>query len=337
MIRTPTPETIADAATLLQQGHVIGLPTETVYGLAANALDGLAVARIFTLKQRPHLNPLIVHVIDTAMAARYGVMNDLAHTLAAAFWPGPLTLVMPLRHDAGVSPLATSGLETIALRVPAHPVAQAVLRACNLPLAAPSANVSGRLSPTAPQHVNASFGDALPLILAGGAAPIGLESTVVDATGDVPVLLRHGAITADDMRAATAGPVQDGTQLENGQAPRSPGQTLRHYAPRLPLRLSAVDVAPDEALLAFGALKFMGMRGGGFARDLPPERLRNLSETGDLEEAASRLFAALHDLETSGASRIAVMDIPATGMGLAIRDRLSRAADSEKETKECAS
>lgn len=330
MIRAPTPDAIQDAAALIRAGQVVAVPTETVYGLAANACDDRAVARIFALKQRPAINPLIVHVPDTDAAEQYAAFNNTARSLAAAFWPGPLTLVLSLRSQARISAQVTAGLSTIAIRVPAHRAMLDVLRVCNLPLAAPSANRSGRLSATTPQHVTEAFGVDVPLILASGMAPIGLESTVLDLTGDVPHLLRYGAITADQLAAVLGQSVQDATQLTYKEKPRSPGQLLRHYAPRLPLRLGAVDVMEDEALLAFGSLKFMGLRGGGFARDLPPARLQNLSEKGDVEEAAHNLFAALHILEQSGARQIAVMDIPAVGIGLAIRDRLTRAAAAQQ-------
>lgn len=322
----PTPDAIARAADMLKNGGVIGLPTETVYGLAANANDGEAVARIYTLKDRPQFNPLIVHVASVEQARELVDFNAFAEELANAYWPGPLTFVLPRKKGSPVSELVSAGLPTIAIRCPSHPVAQSVLKACGLPLAAPSANRSGRPSPTSPQHVVAEFGDALPIVLAAGASHIGVESTVVDLTGETPVLLRHGAITAQMIANVLSHDVIDSTLLEDGVKPRSPGQTLKHYAPRLPLRLRAVDVAADEALLAFGKTTFMGVRGGGHAKNLPADRIRNLSENGDLYEAAANLFGHLRQLELSDAKGIAVMDIPDTGIGTAIRDRLERAA-----------
>jgi L-threonylcarbamoyladenylate synthase len=329
-LKAPTPDAISEACALLQAGEVIGLPTETVYGLAADASNGQAIAKIYALKDRPSFNPLIVHFADADAASRHVAFNDWADRLATAFWPGPLTMVLPRLPGSNISELATAGLDTIAVRCPDHKVAHDVLAGCNLPIAAPSANPSGYLSPTAPQHVATAFAEKLPLILAGGPAKIGLESTVIDLTRDQPALLRHGAIAIADMEAVLECPILDATQLSHGDAPRSPGQILRHYAPRLPVRLKAVDVDADEALLAFGPMTFMGIKGGGHAKDLPAARLRNLSEKGDLYEAAANLFSYMRALEDSGASRIAVMDIPAHGIGLAIRDRLEKAANAAK-------
>lgn len=318
---------ILRAADVLRTGGVVAFPTETVYGLGADARKGAAVARIYELKSRPSFNPLIVHIFDLAAAECYAVFDGPARAVARAFWPGPLTLVLPLRPDSGIDPLVTAGLETVAIRVPAHRVARELLAAFAGPIAAPSANRSGKLSPTTPLHVAASFGVDAPLILAGGAAAVGLESTILDLSGRDPVILRPGAVTPDDL-AAVLGRVPSLVQGagEDPARPKSPGLLLKHYSPNLPIRLRAIDVKADEALLAFGSTRFMGVQGGGAARDLPEQMMRNLSESGDLVEAAANLFRYLHELDASGAAGIAVMDIPDTGLGLAINDRLRRAA-----------
>lgn len=316
---------IAEAAEYLRVGKLVALPTETIYGLGANALDGVAVARIFAAKGRPQFNPLIVHVPDTDAAETLVVMNDAARAVAARFMPGPLTMILPRRPDAGVSDLCSAGLPTLAIRIPAHPVTQKLLRAAGVPVAAPSANKSGTISPTTPMHVMDSLGDAVDFILAAGPCAVGLESTVLDLSGPDPLVLRPGVITADDIAAVLGRPVAYDLG-DKGDAVKSPGQLLKHYAPNIPVRLNAVDVAPGEALLGFGSLKFMGVRGGGFARDLPAASLRNLSDTGDLYEAAANLFRMLRDLDRPDHSAIAVMNIPDSGIGLAINDRLKRAA-----------
>jgi len=300
------------------------MPTETVYGLAANALDGQAVARIFAAKGRPQINPLIVHVANAAQAARYVVFDARAQKYADHFWPGPLTFILKKRADCQISDLVSAGLSTIGVRCPAHPVAQQLLNACGFPLAAPSANLSGTISPTAPLHVAESLGDKVDMILSGGNCAEGLESTILDLSGELPVILRPGTITADDIAQVEGLTPEVG--YGNPDAPTSPGQLLKHYAPHADLRLNAVDVAPDEALLAFGSLKFMGVQGGGFAKDLPQEQLLNLSESGDLYQAASNLFSYLRRLDNGGFGKIAVMNIPDTGLGIAINDRLTRAA-----------
>lgn len=317
-------EAIAEAARILKAGGLVAFPTETVYGLGADARDGRAVAKIFAAKGRPRFNPLIVHGDSCAGLEPYAQFDERARHLASRFWPGPLTLILPLRPDSSLSDLVTAGLDTVAVRVPDHPVARALIRAAGMPLAAPSANRSGTLSPTAPHHVAESLGDAVPLILAGGATRYGLESTVLDLTSAAPVIARPGAVSAEEIAEILGCTVTYDTQAK--ERPISPGQLLRHYAPDLPLRLNAVEVATDEALLGFGSMKFMGIRGGGFARDLPPESFYNLSEQGDLLEAASRLFAGLRTLDRSGKKRIAVMAVPEKGIGIAINDRLRRAA-----------
>lgn len=318
---------ITEAVRLLQDGQCVALPTETVYGLAANATSQNATQSIFTAKGRPAQNPLIVHVQNIAEAQKLIVMNDTAHKLAARYWPGPLTIIGALRDDASIAANVTAKLNTLAVRVPAHPVFQSVLKACGFPLAAPSANASGTLSPTTPQIVASGLKNKIPLILAGGITDKGLESTIVDCNGDQPILLRYGAIPKDDI-ASLIGDIVDGVTTTD--APKSPGQMLRHYAPNTPVRLNAVDVESDEALLAFGNTKFMGIRQGGFAKDLPPQRFKNLSEGGDLDEAAHNLFAHLFALDQSGAKTIAVMGIPDTGVGVAINDRLRRACQAQK-------
>ncbi len=322
-IVTTSKDAIAEAASILQGGGLVGLPTETVYGLAANALDGKAVARIFEAKNRPQFNPLIVHVPDAKEAEKYVEMNESARAVAAEFWPGPLTLILPRKEGSGISELASAGLPTLAIRVPAHPAAQELLKTSGLPLAAPSANASGEPSATTPRHVADSLGDNIDLILAAGPCAVGLESTVLDLSGDMPAILRPGAITAEDLEPLL-GPVSHDTGTHD--KPKSPGLLLKHYAPSIPVRLKAVDVEEGEALLAFGSIKFMGVKGGGAAKDLPDNRIRNLSESGDLTEAASNLFSYIRELDNPDFAGIAVMDIPDTGLGLAINDRLKRAA-----------
>ncbi|MCK6417845.1 MAG: threonylcarbamoyl-AMP synthase [Alphaproteobacteria bacterium] len=317
------PAAIAKAAAILQEGGLVAMPTETVYGLAANALDGRAVAKVYAAKGRPQFNPLIAHFGDAPSAVQHAEFDARAHLLAQKFWPGPLTLVLPRQASSAISTLATAGLDTIAIRVPAHRVAQQLIRACGFPLVAPSANPSTGLSPTTPLHVARGLGAAVDMILAAGPCAIGLESTVIDLSGPDAVLLRPGAITVQQIEDVLQQKILSATK-DHGH--KSPGMMEKHYAPRVPLRLKAVDVAPGEALLAFGSLRFMGLRGGGAAADLPESRLRNLSESGDLHEAAANLFAMLHDLDRPEHSAIAIMDIPESGLGIAINDRLRRGA-----------
>ena len=308
-----TPEAISRAAEALARGEIVAFPTETVYGLGANALDARAVARVFVAKERPRFNPLIVHVPGLAEAERYAVVNDTARMLAAAFWPGPLSLVLKKRPAGGIVDLVSAGLETIALRAPAHPMAQALLGVVKLPIAAPSANRSGRVSPTTAAHVEAELDDRPAMILDGGPCPFGIESTVIAVLGDAPALLRPGALPREAIELVLGAPLAAATANHRGA---SPGQLETHYAPITPIRLAATSVAPDEVLLAFG-------------RDAP-EGARvtiNLSPSGNLEEAAARLFAALRELDQAGAAAIAVMPIPAQGLGEAINDRLQRAAN----------
>jgi L-threonylcarbamoyladenylate synthase len=332
-ILEPTKDTISEAAALIRAGRLVAFPTETVYGLGANALDGQAVAQIFEAKGRPSFNPLISHGDSAAMLEPHAVFDERARALAGKFWPGPLTMILPRAKNCRVSELVTAGLETIAVRVPAHKVALDLISAAGVPIAAPSANRSGELSPTSPSHVAQSLGDAVDMILAGGAAKYGLESTVLDLTGDHPAIVRPGAVSAEDISALLECPIP--YELEVTDKPRSPGQLLRHYAPSVPLRLNAVDVEPGEALLAFGSTKFMGVMGGGFAHDLPHESFRNLSEDGDLFEAAANLFGYLRALDLPEHKSIAVMAIPDTGIGVAINDRLRRAAGATNKVRRC--
>jgi L-threonylcarbamoyladenylate synthase len=303
---------IDDAARVIREGGLVAFPTETVYGLGADATNGEAVAAIFAAKGRPSFNPLIVHVSDLAAAETLGVFSDTARALAAAFWPGPLTLVVKRRAGCPVADLATAGLDTLALRVPDHPVAQHLLRRAGRPLAAPSANRSGHVSPTLARHVDEDLGDRVAMILDGGATVHGVESTVVDASGGGVTLLRPGAVTADDLARVLGYAITHGAAVTD--APVSPGQLASHYAPSARLRLEAYSAHDGEALLAFGPAALST----GF--------VINLSPTGDLAEAAANLFAALRAFDAAGSMAVAVMPIPETGLGVAINDRLRRAA-----------
>jgi len=307
-----TPDAIRRAAQALARGEIVAFPTETVYGLAANALDARAVAKVFAAKERPRFNPLIVHVQGLAEAGEYSLVNEAARKLAGTFWPGPLTLVMKRRSTCGIADLVSAGLDTIALRAPAHPVAQALLAKAALPLAGPSANRSGRISSTAAAHVEAELGDRPAMILDGGPSPLGIESTVVSVV-DEPALLRPGAVPREAIERVLGAPLAAAKAAERAA---SPGQLPAHYAPMTPLRLDALAVSADEALLAFGADVPAGSRA-----------TVNLSRSGNLEEAASKLFGALRELDQAGAAAIAVMPIPANGLGEAINDRLRRAAN----------
>jgi L-threonylcarbamoyladenylate synthase len=305
-----TADNIATAADLLLNGELVAFPTETVYGLGADATNDRAVAAIFAAKNRPTINPLIVHLPDADTARRYVEFEGRADRLAA-FWPGALTLVLPRRRACGVSLLASAGLDTLAIRVPRHPVAQALLAACGRPIAAPSANVSGRVSPTTAEHVARSVGDKVSIILNGGACRIGIESTVVDLSTSEPKLLRLGGVTEEQL-ANAIGPVR---LASPGDTRRSPGMMASHYAPSKPLRINATALRPGEALLAFGP------------RTLENAAVvLNLSAAGDVTEAAANLFAMLRALDDTDAAGIAIMPIPDTGLGRAINDRLRRAA-----------
>lgn len=328
MILEPTDTNIQKAAQALRAGALIAFPTETVYGLGGHACDGVAVAKIFALKNRPQINPLITHGAGQDMLEDYAVFDERARALAAQFWPGPLSFILPLKDKSGISELVTAGLPTIGVRVPAHKVARDVIAALGAPVAAPSANISGRLSPTAAHHVIEEFGDKISCVLAGGVADVGLESTILDLTTRAPVILRPGAVTAEDIELILNEKIS--YEDHTTSTPKSPGQLLRHYAPRKKLRLHAVDVDENEALLAFGSTRFMAGRHGGAVKDFPKERVRNLSEAGDLYEAAAHLFGYLRALDQSSYTSIAVMDIPNKGVGIAINDRLRRAAKSQE-------
>ena len=316
---------IKQAAELLLQGGLVGMPTETVYGLAANARDGQAVAKIFEAKGRPQFNPLIVHVNDIDAVEEIAELSAHDRALAEKFWPGPMTLILKRKESSGLSDLVSAGLPTVAVRIPSHKTARALIKESGCPIAAPSANKSGSLSPTTPAHVAQSLGDAVDMILADGACAVGLESTVVDCTGDVPYVLRPGGITAEDV-SETLGFDVAYDLGEKGDDVKSPGQLLKHYAPNISVRLNAVDLEEGEALLAFGSIKFMGIRNKGAASDLPDTALRNLSEEGDLYEAAANLFSMMRELDRAEHKAIAVMNIPDRGVGVAINDRLKRAA-----------
>ncbi len=315
-VLAPTADALAAAAAALCAGRLVAFPTETVYGLGGDATSDRAVAAIFALKRRPSFNPLIVHLPDLAAARRLVTLDARAERLAARFWPGPLTLVLPRRGDCAVSLLASAGLDSLAVRVPAHPVARALLEAVGRPLAAPSANPSGKVSPTTARHVAEAFADdpgPLAMVLDGGPCAVGLESTVVDLCRAPAALLRHGGITEEAL-AAEIGPLS-AASVDDAMAPHAPGMLPSHYAPELPLRLDATAVESDEALLAFGPDPLPGAA-----------VTANLSLGGDLEEAAANLFALLRDLDRAGLRGIAAMAIPERGLGRAINDRLRRAA-----------
>ena len=306
------PAGLARAAALLRAGELVAFPTETVYGLGGDATDDRAVAAIFAAKGRPRFNPLIVHVTGREAAARQAVFPPLADALAARFWPGPLTLVLPRRDDSAVSLLCSAGLPSLALRVPDHPVAQSLLEAAGRPLAAPSANPSGRISPTTAAHVLRALEGRIAAVLDGGPCRVGVESTVLDLSEGTPCLLRQGGIAQEDLEGLT-GPLQSAAAVDGPL--RAPGMLESHYAPRLPLRLGVAQPRADEALLAFGPAVPEGAA----------ETL-NISPAGDLTEAAANLFAALHSLDRPDFAAIAVMPLPETGLGRAINDRLRRAA-----------
>lgn len=316
-VRPADAAAIVEGAAILADGGLVAFPTETVYGLGADARNDRAVARIFAAKNRPRFNPLIVHVHDLDAALRYAEFDDRARALAARYWPGPLTVVVPRRADGALSLLVSAGLDTVALRVPAHPTAQALLAAFDGPVAAPSANASGAVSPTRAEHVVASLGDKADLILDGGPCSIGLESTVVDTTGPELCLLRHGAVTLEQLQAEFGAIADASTALPGAEdeAVKSPGMLARHYAPSVPLRLNATTAAPGEAYLAFGANVAPGAK-----------QTENLSVAGDLTEAAANLFALLRALDSPAFTAIAVAPIPDKGLGRAINDRLRRAA-----------
>ena len=309
----PFPITVDEAAALLRAGKLCAFPTETVYGLGADATNADAVLSIYETKGRPRFNPLIIHCADLAMAERFALFSPLARRLAETFWPGPLSIVLPLRQGHGLADIATAGLETVALRVPDHPLALELLRATDRPLAAPSANPSGKLSPTTAEQVRKGFAGRVP-VLDGGPCKRGVESTIVAVDGDRLIQLRAGALAREEIEqrlGVTVGRAAEGAAIS------APGMLLSHYAPNAHMRLDAAPQA-GEAWLAFGASpNFAGIT-------------RNLSETGDLHEAARNLFSMLHELDATGAASIAVAPIPETGLGEAINDRLRRAAAPRK-------
>jgi L-threonylcarbamoyladenylate synthase len=308
-VRQANAEAIAEAARILRGGGLVSFPTETVYGLGGDATQSRAVARIFAAKGRPRFNPLIVHVADRTWVAGMAIPDGRFDKLARAFWPGPLTLVMHRRRDCPAVDLVSAGLDSIAVRMPDHDIAQELLRAVKRPLAAPSANLSGTISPTSAAHVATSLGANVDMIIDGGACRVGLESTVLDLTHHAPQILRPGAITAEQL-SAVIGPVHVATS--DPAAPKAPGQLASHYAPALALRLNATDTRPGEALIGFGA-------GANTAF--------NLSLGKDLVEAAANLFAMMRAADDpSRFTGIAVAPIPETGIGIAINDRLKRAA-----------
>ncbi|HVX92078.1 MAG TPA: L-threonylcarbamoyladenylate synthase [Xanthobacteraceae bacterium] len=317
-VMTANAQAIAAAAHTLAAGGLVAFPTETVYGLGADAADGTAVARLYAAKGRPSFNPLIAHVSDLAAARRLARFDAAAVRLATAFWPGPLTLVLPKADGCPVSDLATAGLDTVAVRVPAHPVARDLLAAFAGPVVAPSANRSGHISPTTAEHVIGDLGGRIDLVLDGGATPVGLESTIV-ACLDGPVLLRPGGLPRgriEEILGATLGSAPAHAQAD--AAPLGPGMLASHYAPRARLRLAAERVEPGEALLAFGPRPVPGAPHAAMTL--------NLSPRGDLVEAAANLFSHLRALDATGVATIAVAPVPPEGLGEAINDRLARAA-----------
>ncbi|MES2045645.1 MAG: L-threonylcarbamoyladenylate synthase [Pseudomonadota bacterium] len=311
-------DAIAQAAALIADGQPVAVPTETVYGLAADATDAAAVAHIYAAKGRPSFNPLIVHVLDLAAAEKLAVFDQRARVLAAAFWPGPLTLVLPRRPRAAIASLVTAGLDTIAIRVPTHRAMRALLAATGKPLAAPSANASGAISPTRAVHVMDSLGGRVPLIIDDGATEKGLESTIVREVFGTTRILRQGPITSEAVRRALGGdraPVERfDAHIDAPDMIEAPGQMSSHYAPRKALRIDAPRADEDEWMIGFGAT--------------PGDD--TLSASGDLEEAAARLFDALHRADASAQGRIAVAPVPDDGIGAAINDRLRRASHPDR-------
>jgi L-threonylcarbamoyladenylate synthase len=305
-------EDVAQAAAALASGRLVAFPTETVYGLGANALDDRAVALVYEAKGRPRINPLIVHVAERADAFRLGVFNGAAHALAEAFWPGPLTLVVPRAEGCPVSLLASAGLGSLAIRMPGHNLARRLIGTAGVPVVAPSANLAGGVSPTTAAHVLDGLAGRIDMVLDGGRCDLGIESTVVACLEGQPQLLRPGALAREAIEAVLGGPLKAGA--ETGR-PIAPGALASHYAPAAALRLGVERAGEGEALLAFGP-------------DVPKHSgpVLNLSPSGDLVEAAANLFAMLRELDASGVERIAVMPVPDKGLGEAINDRLSRAA-----------
>lgn len=304
------------AGDILRAGGLAGLPTETVYGLAADATNAEAVARIYEAKGRPRFNPLISHVTDLAQALEHGVFDGNALALAEAFWPGPLTLVVPLRAGSAISDLARAGLDTVALRVPGRDTARAIIAAAGRPLAAPSANRSGRISPTTAGHVAEELGDKVDIIIDGGPADVGVESTVISCMDGRVTLLRPGGVSREAVERITG--LRPDSPMDSPDAPRSPGMLASHYAPLAPLHMNATQPPREHAVLTLGPQKIVGEGHSG--------AVFNLSERGDLREAAARLFSALRELDATRPVAISVVPIPMQGLGEAINDRLARAA-----------
>ncbi len=310
---------VAEAAHCLREGGLVAFPTETVYGLGADATNAAAIALLYQAKGRPAFNPLIAHVGDLAAAREIGRFDAAALRLAEAFWPGPLTLVLPKTYHCAVADLATAGLDTVAIRIPAHPVARDILRVFGRPVVAPSANLSGHVSPTTAAHVHSDLEGRIDLIVDGGAVAVGVESTIVGIF-EQPMLLRPGGLPRADIERvlgrALKQPPAD-AESDSGQ-PLAPGMLASHYAPRTRVRLGAIGIEPGEALLAFGSDAVSGIDGAA--------AVMNLSARGDLAEAAANLFGYLRALDAKLARSIAVMPIPDDGLGEAINDRLRRAA-----------
>lgn len=310
MIFSPSQENIEIAISHLKMGNLIGLPTETVYGLAGDARNAQTVAKIFALKGRPNFNPLISHVCDIEMAKKYGEFSDTAKLLAEHFWPGAFTIVVPRLAGSEICDLTCAGLETIALRCPKHAVAQKIIKGFGAPIAAPSANISGQVSPTSAQHVKSEFGDNLPIIIDGGECQIGLESTVVAVFENEVTLLRYGAITIEEIENVIGGRVQI-ANLNDEKSPKSPGMLLKHYSPNAPLFLDCDKANEGEILIGFGDMLC----------DL------NLSKTSNLQEAAANLYRMIRQADAQKPRAIKIAQIQNTGIGAAINDRLSRAAE----------
>ncbi|SCY90015.1 L-threonylcarbamoyladenylate synthase [Microvirga guangxiensis] len=308
---------LSEAAAILRRGGLVAFPTETVYGLGADATQSEAVAGIYAAKERPSFNPLISHLESFEAAKEQGLFDETARKLAEAFWPGPLTLVVPVAPTCTISDLARAGLDSVGLRVPAHPLAHALLKATGRPVAAPSANRSGRVSPTASDHVLGDLDGRIDAVVEGGAADVGVESTIVACLGGAPRLLRPGGVAREAIEALIGQPLESG--FEGGEKnPLAPGMLASHYAPRAQVRLNATRIEPGEAALLFGS--------SSLPKSEQAKAALNLSESGDLKEAAAHLFSYLRRLDASGAHTIAVASVPETGLGEAINDRLRRAA-----------
>ncbi|WP_232223245.1 L-threonylcarbamoyladenylate synthase [Candidatus Odyssella acanthamoebae] len=303
-----SPEVLYQACALLTAGDVVAIPTETVYGLAADATNDKAVAKIYSVKQRPEFNPLIIHCHSAQQAKQYVAFDSRAEKLADILWPGPITFVLKRRADSPLSLLASSGLDTLAIRIPAHPVAQALIKAYSKPLAAPSANLSQTISPTSAIDVQASLGSRVPLIIDGGQTRVGVESTIIDLTEETPKILRPGGISVEQIQS-----IIGSVDVETGRGIKAPGMMARHYAPSVPMRLDAMTPENGELFLGFGDM----------------ESEYNLSLSGNLEEAAANLFRLMRLMDQPGIKAIAVAPIPRHGLGLAINDRLTRAATRE--------